>query len=216
MPVPTQGAAVPDTAADTDADKLALQDLEAEGFPAPHFEYAPAPVGAAGMEPNGLPGNYLVPPGPGPATRIREAAYQEQRRKRFNIIGVIWAVTALVLVVAFVLAVLNRQTLAERAPGTATLFAALGLEAVPGGVVLEGLDAAYDESDALAVSLEVRNVSRDPRTAEMRLSLLDAQGAELAARPLALEVPPEGGRSGTALFAEVPEGAVRARLSGAE
>ena len=174
-----------------EADALALADLEvADDMERPP---APAPVGAKDMNPNG----------PDAASAYRQGTHARRRRKRVNIILLIWAATLGILVAALLIAVINRHRIVEQYPQLASVFTTLGLETSPNGFRLDAPEVQQvrlDGVDYLVVEGRVVNLTSESRTVPpVQLALLDVGGGALAEWDVDVDAQVAAGESATYL-----------------
>ena len=170
-----------------EADALALEDLQVEDDM--ERVAAPAPVGARDMK----------RAAPDAAQAFRQGTHARRRRKRINVILLIWAATLGILVAALLIAVINRHRIVDRYPQLAGAFDAVGFAASPSGFWLDAPEVQQvrlDGTDYLVVEGRVRNLTPESRPAPpVQLALLDAGGSALAEWDVEVEGRVPGGAS---------------------
>jgi len=150
-----------------------------------------------------------------PVTSVRKPASKKRSRGMVVGIGV-----AAVLALTAGAVVLLRQQIADVAPGTARLFAAIGLPVNTLGLVFEGVKSKamlQGGRPVWSVTGAVRNVRDEPVAAPpIRISLLDKAGeplASLVADALNVRVPPGAVRYFAITLPDPPAGAQELEIS---
>jgi predicted Zn finger-like uncharacterized protein len=164
----------------------------------------------------------LAPPGEdlefvaAPATPERKAAAKKKASP-----GVVAGVSLLaVLAVALGGAVVFRQQVADLAPATAPVFAAIGLPVNTMGLVIEGVKhrkAFQAGRPVLSVTGAIRNVRKGSiETPPIRINLVDKAGKPVAgilAQPLNAKLPPGATRYFAVTLPDPPAGAFALDIS---
>lgn len=159
--------------------------------PAPGFTPRPdpTPAFAAEVEPETL----AETPAPELPRAFRARAEQQRRLRRAAAHGAVWAGLASVFVAILGAGWLFRVDVVEMYPRAASAYAAIGARVNPTGLDFEavGARAMADDPGMVLVSGALRNVREREITApDVRVALLDAQGAEIGHRVVRIDAAP--------------------------
>lgn len=225
-----------------DADALALADNEAEEQALAEAEtpvssktsfgtrksepvkVPPAPVRELGDQTEqGAAKDKLKPVAPNPPpvsvdAMMRDLADEKKLARRRRTILIIWAIPALMVVIAASIAWFNRQEIVNRYPQMAGLYQAIGVEVRAGGLELDPPRAKAlieDGTPVLRVESTIRNLtSRSLPVPLIELAIHDSAGQDLATwyvetQPRVIE--PRGSLSFTTDYADPPDNVVGVR-----
>ena len=130
--------------------------------------------------------------------RQKKAEAERRQRQSAVITGAVWAGVAASIALCLALAIIFRIQVVKWAPGTATAYAALGMQINGSGLLIDKVKAApaiVQGHRTLVVTGALTNVSAGPRPAPaFRVTLLDKAGKPVATRiietapPVALKV----------------------------
>jgi len=168
-----------------DPDALALADNVAEHTKPP---VTTVPVSDFRPEPNPVmdetPPKLSRPAPPiGADVVMRNHVDSEKLARRRRTIRFIWGVPLVLVIIAAIIAVLNRQDIVNRIPQMASIYQSIGIEVRAGGLEIDPPQARtvlVDGEPVIRVESVVRNLTRQSKTVPLiELTLHDADGQGL-------------------------------------
>lgn len=149
---------------------------------------------------------------------MRDLADERKLARRRRTIRIIWAIPAILVVVAAIIAWFNRQEIVNRYPQMAELYQAVGIEVRAGGLEMDpprAKNLIKDGTPVLRVESTIRNLtSKSLPVPLIELTVHDSAGQDLAqwyveTQPGVIE--PRGSLSFTTDYDDPPENGVGVR-----
>jgi len=149
---------------------------------------------------------------------MRDFVDREKLQRRRRTIRIIWAIPLVLVIIAAVIAVLNRQEIVNRFPTTASLYQSIGLEVRAGGLEIDPPNARtilVDGATVIRVESVVRNLTRTAKIVpQIELTLYGTDGQNLVqwyVDPNPDRIDPRGRLVFTSEISDPPAGAVGLR-----
>lgn len=172
-----------------DPDALALAESMAEQNEPPFRAEAQSPLEEDAASQTDLHTAPPPPPLSRPAANVgadvimRDHADREKLARRRRTISFIWAVPIVLVILAAVIAYFNRQDIVNRIPQMASVYNAVGVEVIVGGLKIEPPQARtvlVDGEPVIRIETVVRNLTGKSKTVPLiELTLHDVDGLDL-------------------------------------